>query len=189
MTIPVQITFRGVEASDALKASIEQHAAKLERFSRSVLGCHVVVEPAGKHHRSGNHFHLRIHLKVPGADIQAGRTPAEANRGAEDIYVVVRDTFDAARRQLEDYERRRRYDVKTHEPATHGRVVQIYKDADYGIIRTPEGRDIHFHRHSLPDGKFDSLMTGSEVRFSETAGDEGPWASTVHVVGKHHPVP
>lgn len=188
MTIPVQITFRDLEPSAALRANIEKHVAKLERFSKTVLGCHVVVEPAEKHHHRGNHYRLHVHLKVPGQDIQAGRRPAAEDRSAEDPYVVVRDAFDAARRQLEDYERVRRHDVKTHAPAVHGRIVQIYKDADYGVIRTSEGRDIHFHRHSLPEGGFDSLVTGSEVRFSEAAGEEGPWASTVHIVGKHHPV-
>lgn len=188
MTIPVQITFRGMEPSEALRASIEKHAAKLEHFSKAVLGCHVVVEAAEKHHHHGNRYHLHVHLKVNGGDIQAGRRPAAEDHASEDPYVVVRDVFDAARRQLEDYERIRRRDVKQHEPAAHGRVAQLYKDADYGIIRTPEGRDVHFHRHSVVDEAFDKLVTGREVRFHEAPGDEGPWASTVHIVGKHHPV-
>ena len=33
----------------------------------------------------------------------------------EDMYVVIRDAFDAARRQLEDYARIRRGDVKHHQ--------------------------------------------------------------------------
>ena len=188
MTIPMQITFRGVEPSDALRTSIEKHAAKLERFSKAVLACHVVVEPAEKHHHRGNRYYLHVHLKIPGRDIQAGRRPALNARDPEDLYVAVRDVFDAARRQLEDYERLRRHDVKAHQPAAHGQVMQIYKDADYGIIRTPEGRDVHFHRHSVVDGEFDRLMKGDEIRFHEVLGDQGPWASTVHLVGKQHSV-
>lgn len=188
MPIPVQITFRDFPGSEALRANIENHAAKLERFSHAVLGCHVVLERSERH-RKGNHYSMHVHLRVPGRDIQAGRGPVAEDRGAEDPYVVVRDTFDAARRQLEDYERTRRHDVKTHHPPLHvGRVAQIYKDAGYGILRTPDGREVHFHRHSLPEGHFDDLTMGAEVRFSDVPGEQGPWASTVYVVGKHHPL-
>jgi cold shock CspA family protein len=54
------------------------------------------------------------------------------------------------------------------------------------MIMTPEGREIYFHRNSVIDGDFDSLEIGSEVRFNEEAGDEGPQASTVYLIGKHH---
>lgn len=188
MTIPLQITFRGMEASDALRASIENHAAKLERFSKVILGCQVVVEPSEHHHHQGNHYRVRVHLKVAGRDIQASRHPAGAHGAAEDPYAMVRDAFDAVRRQLEDHEREHRGAVKTHVVPAHGQVAQIYKDADYGLISTPEGRDIHFHRHSVVDDRFDELVPGSQVRFVEVPGEEGPWASTVHPLGKHHPL-
>ncbi len=38
----------------------------------------------------------------------------------EDVYVAIRDAFDAARRQLEDYARVRRGDTKSHEVASRG---------------------------------------------------------------------
>ncbi len=36
------------------------------------------------------------------------------------------------------------------------------------------------------DDNFDALEIGSEVRFVDEPGDDGPQASTVHVMGKHH---
>jgi hypothetical protein len=36
-----------------------------------------------------------------------------------DVHVALRDAFDAARRQLEDYARRRRHEVKTHAERPH----------------------------------------------------------------------
>jgi len=48
------------------------------------------------------------------------------------------------------------------------------------------GREVYFHRNSVADGKFDDLKVGQEVRFSETVGDKGPQATSVHPVGKHH---
>lgn len=186
MSVPLQITFRGMHATPALRADIEKHAAALERFSPNLLGCRVVFEKSEGHHHQGNRYRVHVQLQVPGRDIQAGRGPASENRTFEDAYVAIHDTFAAARRQLEDHERTRRGAVKSHAMPAHGQVAQIYKHADYGVIRTPEGREIHFHRHSVTDGEFDDLVPGSEVRFAEVPGEEGPWASTVHLVGKHH---
>ncbi|HEV3242661.1 MAG TPA: hypothetical protein VGY14_05390 [Methyloceanibacter sp.] len=36
------------------------------------------------------------------------------NQAHEDVYVAIRDSFDAAVRQLEDHARRLRGDVKSH---------------------------------------------------------------------------
>ncbi|MDE2345124.1 MAG: ribosome-associated translation inhibitor RaiA [Gammaproteobacteria bacterium] len=103
-----------MSASEALRANIETHAQKLERFSGNILGCHVVVEPAGRHHHKGNAYQVHIQVSVPGRDIQVSRDAYAQRRSSEDPYVVIRDMFDAARRQLEDYERKRRGDVKRH---------------------------------------------------------------------------
>jgi cold shock CspA family protein len=105
-----------------------------------------------------------------------------------DVYVAVRDAFRAARRQLEDYARKRRGHVKTHEPTPHGRIASIYPEMDYGKIETADRREIYFHRNSVIEADFDALTEGMEVRFMEEMGDQGPQATTVHLVGKHHPV-
>jgi cold shock CspA family protein len=47
---------------------------------------------------------------------------------------------------------------------------------------------IYFHRNSVLKNAFDRLEIGSEVRFSEEAGEQGPQASSVTLVGKHHVV-
>lgn len=187
MPIPVQITFHGLSSSDALRQHIAEHAQRLERYSRHIIACEVVVEHTEKHHHKGNRYRLRVHLRIPGEDIQASRGPGPGNKDYEDPYVAMREAFDAVRRQLEDHERERRRHVKSHEPPDHGEVSQMFPAADYGVIRTPDGRDVSFHRHSVVDGDFDRLAVGNEVRFTEIMDEEGPWASTVHAAGRHHP--
>lgn len=114
MSIPVQITFRGMAASDALRSSIEQHVEKLEQFSSSIIGCHVTVEQLERRHRKGNRFNMHVQVQVPGQDIYVSNDPSEKNHSFEDPYVTLRDTFHAVTRQLEDYERQRRGDIKRH---------------------------------------------------------------------------
>ena len=114
MPIPLQVTFRGMDTSDAMRSSIEQHVAKLERFSSQIIGCHVTVEQLERRHRKGNRFIMHVQVQVPGEDIYVSNDPSSENKTFEDPYVTLRDTFSAARRQLEDYERQRRGDVKRH---------------------------------------------------------------------------
>ena len=100
--------------------------------------------------------------------------------------MAIRDAFNAARRLLEDYVRIRRNKVKVHEAEPHGRITQLFPQQDYGIIETPGGREIYFHRNSILNANFDKLEEGSSVGFSEEMGDNGPQESTVHIEGKHH---
>ncbi|MFN7086986.1 MAG: HPF/RaiA family ribosome-associated protein [Burkholderiales bacterium] len=185
MQLPLQITFRNLGRSEAIEAKVRERAQQLDRFYDRIMSCRVAVEALHKHHRRGNRYHVRIDVTVPGGELVANREPDE-HHGYTDVYVAIRDAFDAICRQLEDYARRQSRAVKTHEVPPHGRVVELYPDEDYGRIETPDGRLIYFHRNSVVDADFDKLQTGTEVRFNEETGERGPQASTVHVVGKHH---
>jgi ribosomal subunit interface protein len=183
MQVPLQVVFRNMQPSAALETKIRERADELEQFYPSIISCRVSVEEQHKHHHQGNLFHVRVDLRVPGAELVASREPGE-HHAHEDVYVAVRDAFDALRRQLEDHSRRRRGDTKTHEAPQHGRIAEV--NPEYGTIATADGRFVYFHRNSVVDADFDKLDVGAEVRFVEEPGEEGPQASTVHVIGKHH---
>jgi len=185
MQTPLQITFRGISHSDAVEAAIREKAAKLEDFFPRLISCRVMVEASHRRHHQGNLFHIRLELGVPNKELVVSREQHD-NHAREDIYVVIRDAFDAAKRQLEDYARILKRETKTHEIPPHGRVIRLVSEQDHGYIETADGREIYFHRNSVTNGGFDKLEVGSEVRFTEVTGEEGPCASTVHVIGKHH---
>jgi cold shock CspA family protein len=123
---------------------------------------------------------VRIDLIVPGDELVVDR------QVDEDLYVAIRDAFHAARRKLEDYARRQRGAVKVHEASPHARVVKLFPDEGYGFLETPDGREVYFHRNSVKDSGFDRLEIGTEVRFAEESGEQGPQASAVIIVGKRH---
>lgn len=185
MQVPLQITFRQMDPSPAIESRIRKEAAKLELFHEHIMSCRVVVESPHRHHHKGKLYHLHIDLRAPGKELTVTQEHHDEH-AHEDIYVVIRDTFSAMRRQLEDYARRQRGDTKTHEQPLHGLVSELVPMEDYGMIKMPDGRQIYFHRNSVLDGAYDKLIEGSEVRFVEEAGDEGPQASTVILIGKHH---
>jgi len=68
----------------------------------------VTHEPTLKHEEQGE-WHKHLEVEDP----------------HKDVYVAIRDAFKAMRRQLQDYVRCLRHDVKTHYPAPHAKVSKL----------------------------------------------------------------
>jgi len=181
MQAPLQITVRDLPHSDALDARIRDKAAKLEEFNRNIISCHVTVEELRKHHHQGRHFQVSIDVHVRGREIVANRAHDE------DVYVALRDAFDAVKRQLEEDIRLKRGDVKVHAVPQHGRVARLFPEEGYGFIATPDGRELYFSRGNVVHPTFDDLAVDTEVQFIEEMAEEGPQAKRVSV-GKHGPL-
>ena len=108
MQIPLQVTLKDMPQSEAVESRIREKAEKLGRFYDRIISCRVVVESPQRHQHQGKLYSVRIDLTVPGAELVANRAQDE------DIYVAVRNAFVAITRQLEDFARRQRGEVKTH---------------------------------------------------------------------------
>jgi ribosomal subunit interface protein len=106
MRLPLQITLRDIDHSDAVEQAIREKAEKLQQFHPNIMACRVTVEIPGKHKNHGKAFAVAIDVTVPGGEIVINR---DRN---EDLYVALRDAFDAARRQLEEHARKQRGEVK-----------------------------------------------------------------------------
>lgn len=139
MIIPVQITFRNMPASDALTARVQEEAEKLDEFYPRITSCRVIIEAPHRHHKRGEQLHVRIELGVPGTEIVVRHEPSlhsavqhgaeeewakhlEAYPQSKDINVAIRDAFKSARRQLQDYARRQRGQVKVHHAVSPSRT-------------------------------------------------------------------
>ena len=102
----LQVTFRNMPPSEALEAEIREKLEKLERFCDQIISCRVVLEAENHRHHQGNLYRVNLEIKVPDRDIIASRA-SDQNQAHEDAHVAIRDAFDSARRQLEDYNKRR----------------------------------------------------------------------------------
>jgi cold shock CspA family protein/ribosome-associated translation inhibitor RaiA len=206
MEIPLQITFRNMPPSQAIEDNVREKVSKLEGFYDRIMSCRVIVEAPHRHHRKGKAYEVRIDLTVPGGELVINRSPkhlkAADSRVAEpeaklieshepskhaahaDVYVAIRDAFNAAGRKLQDHARRRSGAVKLHEGPPRARVAKLFPDEGYGFLETPEGREIYFHSNSVLQPGFDHLAVGAEVHFAEEQGEKGPQATTVRFVEK-----
>jgi len=178
MKTALQVVFHGIAPSPALEAAAREKAHRLERFSADILSCRVDIDESHKHQHQGRPFGVRIHLSVPGEELTVDRV------ADEDVYVALRDAFDATKRQLEEVVREQRGDVKVHEPPQHGKVARLLTDEGYGFIVTADGRELYFSRENVVHPGFDDLQPGTAVQFIEELADSGPQAKRVSV-GKH----
>ncbi len=182
MQTALQLRWHNVDPSDAVAATVREEVERLERFSERITGCAVTLEaPSSHHRRSGAQYRVRVEVSIPRARIVVGRDPPKTWTHG-DLYLAVKGAFREAQRQLADHVRRLDARVKTHAPPSLATVSRILPDEGYGFLRTEDGREIYFHERSVLRGGFPRLRVGSEVRFVEEAGDEGPQASTVRPV-------
>jgi ribosome-associated translation inhibitor RaiA len=140
MKLPVEIRFRNLRRSALIEDDIRQRAERLNTYCGDITSCRVLVEVPHRHHEKGNPFHVRINLTVPDDDIAVTRASTlhasakdehawvkalEVDAMRIDVQLVVREAFDAVRRRLQDYARRRRGAVKAHERGVRGVAVGV----------------------------------------------------------------
>lgn len=101
-----------MDPSPAVEERVRKKAAKLERFHDRIVGCTVVIEAPHRHQNKGKLYSVRVDISVPGKDVIVDRAKP-ADHAHEDVYVAIRDAFNAATRRLEDQTRKLRGDVKT----------------------------------------------------------------------------
>jgi ribosomal subunit interface protein len=95
MQITHEVTFHGIEHSDAVEAAVRRWITRLEHMHDRITKCSVVVSLPHKRHRHGKAFQVAILIEVPGAEI------ATTHIADEDVYVAIGEAFRAARHQLQ----------------------------------------------------------------------------------------
>lgn len=201
--IPLQVAFLHAEATPYIEELIRAEAAKLERYYPRIVGCRVTAD-CGSSREAGNLWHIRVELSVPGSEIVVQSEPSlagtarqteresirksmEVRRERQLARRAIRDAFRAARRQLQDYARKQRGDMKRTEQPQTAKITQVFGDKGYGFLVTPEGKEVYFHKESVLNYSFQHLTPGTTVAFTEVAGEKGPQASSVKVLHKEGP--
>jgi ribosome-associated translation inhibitor RaiA len=104
MEAPVQITFRTVAPSEAIESLVRERAAKLQRFHRHIIRCHVTIDQPHRHRSSGRA--LTVHIDVMTSNGPFVVTRDMADHEHEHFSVLLRDAFDAVARRLDESEAR-----------------------------------------------------------------------------------
>jgi ribosomal subunit interface protein len=95
MQTELQITLHDMTRSAALDARIRARVAKLEKLFSRVTGCRVTISAPHRHQRTHRPHAVTLNVAYPGGEVVVTR------EGSENVYVLLRDAFSAAERELE----------------------------------------------------------------------------------------
>lgn len=164
--LPVQITTKDMPISAALETLIRKRVEKLNRYYDRIMNCHIVIEVPQKHKHQGKLYNVKIDTNVPGKVLMVNR------KLDQDIYIAIRDAFDAMERQLEELGRKRHGRVKTHEDVLSGHIARIMTEEGYGFIDGNDGNEYYFSITNVSHPHFDQLAIGDAVEFiADNSGD------------------
>jgi cold shock CspA family protein/ribosome-associated translation inhibitor RaiA len=185
MQTPLEVDFQGLSGTPHIQDAIVRHVAQLEQRYGRVTSCRVALKGPSGHHQNGGLYEVNIRLALPdGRQVNIGRT-AQADERHANLTFAINDAFKRARRRLQDHVRRLQGLVKQHDGPPIGTVMRLNPSGEFGFLESGDGWEIYFHRNSVLDGGFSRQVVGSRVTFAEEAGEKGPQASTVKLLGKH----
>ncbi|WP_019503686.1 HPF/RaiA family ribosome-associated protein [Pleurocapsa sp. PCC 7319] len=186
MQIAPEITYRNIEKTDAIDSLIREKITKLEKFCDYMNSCRVVVEKAHKHPDSGSPYKVSIDITIPhGREIAVSHNP---DRGKQypPLEVVIRDAFEAARRQVVGLSTEQKGIRKTHpEQEISAVITKLFPEQGYGFLKAIDtGEEVYFHRNSVVNEDFAQLEVGNGIRFKATQGEMGLQATTVQIIDR-----
>lgn len=118
MISDTKIIFRGLDHSQAVEETVLKRLEKLERFSDEIQSLRVTLETPHNNHNKGKVFHIGIEASIPNHEIVVNHEQHDKH-SHEDIYVAIRDAFDAAERKLKNvYDKQRKLD------RSHGKAAE-----------------------------------------------------------------
>lgn len=102
MQRPLIVSFHNLHRSEAVEAKVREYVTKLERYSDHIIGCHVTIDMPHRSSETGNPYQVKISLLVPDHEIVVNHQSTEIQPHG-DVYAALKDAFDKAKRQLQDY--------------------------------------------------------------------------------------
>jgi len=102
MISDTQVVFRGIDHSQAVEEAVQKRAEKLQRYSDQILSLRVTVESPHNNHHKGKVYHVGVEAFIPNHDIVVNHDQHDKH-SHEDIYVAIRDTFNAVERQIKEF--------------------------------------------------------------------------------------
>lgn len=184
METPAEVTFKDIDHSDAIEARVRERVEKLEAMSPEIVRCQVWVRAPHRRHK-GTEYIIDISLQMPGSTLHIDRHPGD-DHAHTDIYVAIRDAFNAIERQLRKWQDQHKGRPEIHAAPLQGRIAVLDGYTNSGQISTTDGRLVYFHRNSVVRNGYDDLNEGDTVELSVDAkdADEGPHASIVRPITK-----
>ncbi|MXY90676.1 MAG: ribosome-associated translation inhibitor RaiA [Gammaproteobacteria bacterium] len=94
-----QIFFHNIDQTEALQEAVRKRIAKLERYCERIISGRVVLDSPHNHRHKGKVYSVGLEIHTPQKEVRVNQEQHD-NHAHEDLYVAIRDAFNAAERQL-----------------------------------------------------------------------------------------
>ena len=101
------VMFHNIVQTQALTQAVQKRIRKLTRYCDQILKGRVVLDSPHNNHHKGKVYSVGIEIHVPSGEIRVHQEQHD-NHAHEDLYVTIRDAFNAAERQLKAVSKRHR---------------------------------------------------------------------------------
>jgi ribosomal subunit interface protein len=99
MISDTQVVFRNIDHSISVEEAVQKRLEKLERFCDEIHSLKVTLESPHNYHHKGKVYHVGVEAMIPNHDIVVTHDHHDKH-AHEDIYVAIRDAFNAVERKL-----------------------------------------------------------------------------------------
>jgi cold shock CspA family protein/ribosome-associated translation inhibitor RaiA len=174
--LDLHIEGQNVEVLPEWRAKIEEEFDRLQNhYFQPVLHARATIIGTRHHHLGAFEVHLAVTVE--------GDTITITRQG-EFVPPLLVEAFDVLDRRLLERSHILQRETKVHEEhSLTGKVSRFFPEDEYGFILTEDGLEVYFHVNALKKGKAGDLRPGTTVKFGQEAGEKGPQASWVQVLG------
>lgn len=115
MSNEFQVVFHNIDQSAALSESVQKRIDKLRRFSSDIIGGRVVLDSPHNNQHKGKVYSVAIEIHTSNKPVVVTQEQHD-NHAHEDLYVAIRDAFNAAERQLKSVDKKHRKEALHKNP-------------------------------------------------------------------------
>ena len=107
MTNEFQVVFRNIDQTNAIADAVQKRIQKLERYCDEIIAGRVVLDSPHNNHHKGKVYSVGLEIHTPSKEVRVNQEQHD-NHAHEDLYIAIRDAFNAAERQLKSIDKKRR---------------------------------------------------------------------------------
>ena len=123
MTNELQVLFHNIDHSDAIIDAVNKRIEKLQRFCDHIITGRVVLDSPHNNHHKGKVYSVGLEIHTANKEVRVNQDQHD-NHAHEDLYVAIRDAFNAAERQLKSVDKNHRV------PTLEMPESEIFADTD-----------------------------------------------------------
>ena len=107
MTNEFQVVYHNIDQTEAISEAVQKRIEKLERYCDHIINGRVVLDSPHNNHHKGKVYSVTLEIHTPELEVHVNQDQHD-NRAHEDLYIAIRDAFNAAERQFKSIDKKHR---------------------------------------------------------------------------------